>query len=81
MINFYGVGVGGRSIKAPSTVPRRLINRVMHKSNLAEQKRTPVAKEGDNEKEGRRKVIARAPANDQCSEHKCKCAFCLNCLG
>lgn len=40
----------GRSIKAPSTVPRRLINRVMHKSNLAEQKCTPVAKEGDNKK-------------------------------
>jgi hypothetical protein len=53
----------------------------MHRSNLAEQKHTPVAKEGDNEKKGRRKVSARAPVNDQCSEHKCKCALSLNCLG
>jgi len=76
-----GCGVGGRSIKAPSTVPRRLINRFMHKSNLAEQKCTPVTKEGDNEKKGKRNVSARAPANDQCSEHKCICALSLNCLG
>jgi len=53
----------------------------MHKSNLAEQKCTPVAKEGDNEKKGRRKVSARAPANDQSSEHKCLHALSLNCLG
>jgi hypothetical protein len=69
--------MGGRSVKAPSTVPRRLINRVMHKSNLAEQKCTPVAKEGDNEKKGRRKVSARTP----CSEHKCIRALSLKCLG
>lgn len=59
--------MGGRSVKAPSTVPRSLINRVMHKSNLAEQKCPPITKEGDNEKKGRRKVSARAPANDQMS--------------
>lgn len=73
--------MGERSVKAPSTVPRRLINRVMHKSNLAEQKCLPVAKEGDNEKKGRRKVSARALANDQCSEHKCIRALSLKCLG
>jgi hypothetical protein len=45
----------------------------MHKSNLSEHKCPLVANEGDNEKKGRRKVSTRAPANDQCSEHKCMC--------
>ena len=64
-----------RSIRAPSTVPRRLINRAMQKSNYVEQKCARIPREGDNEKEGRRKVIAKASANDQCSEHKCVCTL------